>query len=147
MFSLPGRNVHLFQLPTVAGRSLAQRRSCSMGTSPPDGRGGLLGDDDTSTSMGVASLLPLFCQLFLSNRLLSLRRLKGGACRVMPKHRGRVGTCKREGNVSKITFGIKMRKCNKGRTADISKTLSELLPYVVAGTAVTALTQPTSFTW
>ncbi|CAM6102469.1 unnamed protein product [Calypogeia fissa] len=142
----PGRNPRLFQLPPAPGRSLKQRRSCSKETTPSEG---LLGDNEASTSMGFSSLLPLISQLFLSKRVLSVRKLKDGSFQVvaMAKHKGRVGTCKTEGNVSKVTFGIKMRKYNRGRKADISKTLSKLLPYVVAGTAIAALTQPASFTW
>lgn len=99
--------------------------------------------------MGFSSLLPLLSQLLLSKPLLSTRRVRFGAFRVvaLARHKGRVGTCNREGNVSMASFGIKVKKYKKGKKVDISKTLSKMLPYVVAGTAIAALTQPASFTW
>lgn len=60
---------------------------------------------------------------------------------------GRVGTYKREGNVSLASFGIKTKRDKKGQKVDLTKSLSQMLPYVVLATAVAALTQPASFAW
>jgi BASS family bile acid:Na+ symporter len=63
------------------------------------------------------------------------------------RHKGRVGTYIREGNVSLASFGIKVKRDKKGQKVDVTKSLSQLLPYVVLATAVSALTQPASFAW
>ena len=63
------------------------------------------------------------------------------------RHKGRVGTYIREGNVSLASFGIKVKRDKKGQKVDITKSLSQLLPYVVLATGISALTQPASFAW
>ena len=63
------------------------------------------------------------------------------------RHKGRVGTYIREGNVSLASFGIKVKRDKKGQKVDLTKSLSQLLPYVVLATAVSALAQPASFAW
>lgn len=63
------------------------------------------------------------------------------------RHKGRVGTYEREGNVSLASFGIKFKKDKMGKKVDLTKSLSQMLPYVVLATAVAALTQPASFAW
>ncbi|KAG6553578.1 hypothetical protein Mapa_004492 [Marchantia paleacea] len=60
---------------------------------------------------------------------------------------GRVGKFRREGNVSLASFGIKMKKNRKGQEIDVTKSLSKMLPFVVAMTAAAALTKPASFAW
>lgn len=66
---------------------------------------------------------------------------------VRARHKGRVGTYIREGNVSLASFGIKVKRDKKGQKVDLTKSLSQMLPYVVLATAVAALTQPASFAW
>jgi len=66
---------------------------------------------------------------------------------VRARHKGRVGTYIREGNVSLASFGIKVKRDKKGKKVDLTKSLSQMLPYVVLATAVAALTQPSSFAW
>ncbi|XP_024357487.1 probable sodium/metabolite cotransporter BASS3, chloroplastic [Physcomitrium patens] len=63
------------------------------------------------------------------------------------RHKGRVGTYIREGNVSLASFGIKVKRDKKGKKVDLTKSLSQMLPYVVLATAVSALIQPASFAW
>eukprot|EP00246_Nothoceros_aenigmaticus_P018237 TRINITY_DN9469_c0_g1_i1.p1 TRINITY_DN9469_c0_g1~~TRINITY_DN9469_c0_g1_i1.p1 ORF type:complete len:467 (-),score=44.14 TRINITY_DN9469_c0_g1_i1:308-1708(-) len=65
----------------------------------------------------------------------------------MAPHKGRVGTYKREGNISLASFGIKAKRDTNGKTLNLTKSLSKLLPYVVVATAVAALTHPASFAW
>jgi hypothetical protein len=138
------------QLPSATGRNLRHRLSCAKEFSPLDGRGGLLGDnEEPSTSVGFSSLLPLLSELLLSKSRHSSRGRKHEAFRVvaLAKHKGRVGTCNREGNASMASFGMKVKKHKIGKKADLSKALSKMLPFIVAGTAIAALTQPASFTW
>ncbi|GAV70744.1 SBF domain-containing protein [Cephalotus follicularis] len=61
---------------------------------------------------------------------------------------GRVGSQRRYGNVSLLSFGT----MNTNGVADVDKAdssqlLSAMLPFVVAATAAAALTQPATFTW
>ncbi|CAK9216101.1 unnamed protein product [Sphagnum troendelagicum] len=60
---------------------------------------------------------------------------------------GRVGIYKREGNVSLASFGIKSKKDKHGNKVDLTKSLSQMLPYIVTATAASALIQPASFAW
>ncbi|KAL3677438.1 hypothetical protein R1sor_027386 [Riccia sorocarpa] len=72
-------------------------------------------------------------------RIVSMAQQKGRV--------GRVGKFRREGNVSLASFGIKTKKNRHGQPIDITKSLSKMLPFVVAATAVAALTKPASFAW
>ncbi|KFK39837.1 hypothetical protein AALP_AA3G294600 [Arabis alpina] len=79
----------------------------------------------------------------LSNSLdFRVRRRSGGAlaCSTTP-FMGRVGLQWRDGNMSLLSF------CGGTERADTSQVLSALLPFVVALTAVAALSYPPSFTW
>jgi hypothetical protein len=65
----------------------------------------------------------------------------------MAREMGRVGIYKREGNVSLASFGIKSKKDKYGNKVDLTKSLSQMLPYIVTATAASALIQPASFAW
>uniref|UniRef100_A0A6M2F1D0 Uncharacterized protein n=1 Tax=Populus davidiana TaxID=266767 RepID=A0A6M2F1D0_9ROSI len=58
---------------------------------------------------------------------------------------GRVGSQRREGNVSLLHFGINPNA--EVAKTDSSQVLSAMLPFVVAATAIAALAQPATFTW
>ncbi|XP_062022090.1 probable sodium/metabolite cotransporter BASS3, chloroplastic [Rosa rugosa] len=64
---------------------------------------------------------------------------------------GRVGSQRREGNSSLLSFGINpptaMSKGAEQSGEDSSQVLSAMLPFVVAATAIAALAQPATFTW
>ncbi|CAI9107290.1 OLC1v1006611C2 [Oldenlandia corymbosa var. corymbosa] len=62
---------------------------------------------------------------------------------------GKVGWHKREGNSSLLSFGAKFDDSviNDDKEADSSQVLSAMLPFVVAITAISALSQPSTFTW
>ncbi|XP_043720511.1 probable sodium/metabolite cotransporter BASS3, chloroplastic [Telopea speciosissima] len=87
------------------------------------------------------------CSLGLKHR----KRFSGGssfafACSTSP-FIGRVGAQIRDGNVSLLSFGIDPESISKQVKSDTSQLLSAMLPFVVAATAVAALTQPATFTW
>ncbi|XP_027160248.1 probable sodium/metabolite cotransporter BASS3, chloroplastic [Coffea eugenioides] len=62
---------------------------------------------------------------------------------------GKVGWHKREGNFSLLSFGASLDESvmEADKKADSSQVLSAMLPFVVALTAVSALSQPSTFTW
>lgn len=61
---------------------------------------------------------------------------------------GRVGLQRREGNVSLLSFGVHTNQISGVNSkGDSSQVLSAMLPFVVAATAVAALSQPSTFTW
>ena len=70
------------------------------------------------------------------------------ACSTSSSFIGKVGFQRREGNFSSMSFGANpSRENGVAAKTDSSQTLSALLPFVVALTAVAALTQPSTFTW
>ncbi|KAL4558509.1 hypothetical protein LXL04_036710 [Taraxacum kok-saghyz] len=70
------------------------------------------------------------------------------ACSTSYPFIGKVGLHRREGNFILLSYGTNP---NTGSTmavkADVSQILSAMLPFVVALTAIAALTQPLTFTW
>lgn len=71
------------------------------------------------------------------------------ACSTSYPFIGKVGLHRREGNFNLLSYGTNP---NMGSSAfavkgDVSQILSAMLPFVVAVTAVAALTQPLTFTW
>lgn len=100
-----------------------------------------------------------FSILHSKNRYLSFQAIKnvkclnGGslnavACSTSSPLIGRVGLHRREGNFSLLSFGANPRSFYvEDEKADYSQALSALLPFVVALTAVAALSQPSTFTW
>ncbi|KAI3508045.1 hypothetical protein L1887_23045 [Cichorium endivia] len=70
------------------------------------------------------------------------------ACSTSYPFMGKVGLHRREGNFILLSYGTNP---NTGSTmavkADVSQILSAMLPFVVALTAIAALTQPLTFTW
>ncbi|KAJ0971917.1 hypothetical protein J5N97_019876 [Dioscorea zingiberensis] len=61
---------------------------------------------------------------------------------------GRVGWHRREGNVSLLSFGVNSDSYFGGEKSESSsEVLSLMLPFVVAATAVAALTNPNTFSW
>ncbi|PIN08014.1 Na+-bile acid cotransporter [Handroanthus impetiginosus] len=95
---------------------------------------------------------PLFSPIrkgILTNR----RNFKGGslftiACSTSSPFMGKVGLHKREGNFSLLSFGVDREISVETETkSDASQVLSALLPFVVAFTAVAALSKPSTFTW
>ncbi|OIT30508.1 PREDICTED: probable sodium/metabolite cotransporter BASS3, chloroplastic [Nicotiana attenuata] len=100
-----------------------------------------------------------FSILHSKNRYLSSQAIKnvkglnGGslntvACSTSSPLIGRVGLHRREGNLSLLSFGANSRSFYvEDEKADYSQVLSALLPFVVALTAVAALSQPSTFTW
>ncbi|XP_057483142.1 probable sodium/metabolite cotransporter BASS3, chloroplastic [Actinidia eriantha] len=81
------------------------------------------------------------------------KRTSGGplsvfACSTSSPFIGKVGFQRREGNFSSLSFGANPSHANEvAAKTDSSQILSALLPFVVALTAVAALTQPSTFTW
>lgn len=63
---------------------------------------------------------------------------------------GRVGLQRREKNVSLLSFGVNNTNnqiSGDDSKSDSSQILSAMLPFVVAATAIAALSQPSTFTW
>ncbi|KAF3435115.1 hypothetical protein FNV43_RR22202 [Rhamnella rubrinervis] len=63
---------------------------------------------------------------------------------------GKVGSQRREGNASLLSFGINAPTAkpeDSQKSNDSSQVLSAMLPFVVAATAIAALAQPSTFTW
>ncbi|CAI9776584.1 unnamed protein product [Fraxinus pennsylvanica] len=70
------------------------------------------------------------------------------ACSTSSAFIGKVGLQKREGNFSSLSFGVDPKGVLETEAkAGASQVLSAMLPFVVALTAVTALYQPSTFTW
>ncbi|GFQ00147.1 probable sodium/metabolite cotransporter bass3 chloroplastic [Phtheirospermum japonicum] len=71
------------------------------------------------------------------------------ACSTSSPFVGKVGLHKREGNFSLLSFGVdpKIDFETEVQSDDASQVLSALLPFVVALTAVAALSKPSTFTW
>jgi len=102
---------------------------------------------------------PLSFQPLLRTRSsFSLQRVSKGcsissfACSTSKFHGGRVGFNHREGKSSFLKFGVDESVVVGGGDGDVgerdwSQILSALLPFVVAVTAVAALSQPSTFTW
>ncbi|XP_055812889.1 probable sodium/metabolite cotransporter BASS3, chloroplastic isoform X1 [Solanum dulcamara] len=88
-------------------------------------------------------------------RYPALKGYNGGglnavACSTPSSLTGRVGLHRREGNLSLLSFGANPRSfyiAEDEDKVDYSQALSALLPFVVALTAVAALSQPSTFTW
>lgn len=60
---------------------------------------------------------------------------------------GRIGSRRREGNGSSLSFGIEPGGVTEVAKSDSSQVLSAMLPFVVAATAIAALARPSTFTW
>ncbi|KAL0369905.1 UNVERIFIED_CONTAM: putative sodium/metabolite cotransporter BASS3, chloroplastic [Sesamum angustifolium] len=81
------------------------------------------------------------------------KNAKGGsllalACSTSSPFIGKVGLHKREGNFSLLSFGLDPKVSVEAEVnSDASQVLSALLPFVVALTAVAALSKPSTFTW
>ncbi|GER54575.1 sodium-bile acid cotransporter [Striga asiatica] len=71
------------------------------------------------------------------------------ACSTSSPFFGRVGLHRREGNSSLLSFGVdpKIVFDDTEEESDASQVLSAMLPFVVALTAVAALSKPSTFTW
>ncbi|XP_022880874.1 probable sodium/metabolite cotransporter BASS3, chloroplastic [Olea europaea var. sylvestris] len=74
------------------------------------------------------------------------------ACSPSSPFVGKVGMQRREGNYSLLSFGVKSVDTKgivteMGAKVDASQDLSAMLPFVVALTAVAALSHPSTFTW
>ncbi|KAL6563494.1 putative sodium/metabolite cotransporter bass3, chloroplastic [Orobanche gracilis] len=71
------------------------------------------------------------------------------ACSTSSPFIGKVGLQKREGNYSLLSFGMdpKVAFVTKVQSDASHQVLSALLPFVVALTAVAALSKPSTFTW
>lgn len=88
-------------------------------------------------------------------RYPALKGFNGGglnavACSTPSSLTGRMGLHRREGNLSLLSFGANPRSfyiAEDEEKVDYSQALSALLPFVVALTAVAALSQPSTFTW
>ncbi|CAN6684905.1 unnamed protein product [Malus baccata var. baccata] len=94
-----------------------------------------------SSSSSSSSHFPK--RVFRNGVSLSVR-----ACSTSP-FIGRVGSQRREGNASMLSFGINpSAQISKGASdGSSSQVLSAMLPFVVAATAIAALAQPSTFTW
>lgn len=70
------------------------------------------------------------------------------ACSTSSRFVGKVGSHKREGNSSLLSFGVDPKLAAEPEVdSDASQLLAALLPFVVALTAVAALSKPSTFTW
>ncbi|PON65956.1 Bile acid-sodium symporter/arsenical resistance protein [Trema orientale] len=81
-----------------------------------------------------------------SNKRLNNGVLSICACSTSP-FIGRVGSHRREGQSSLLSFGINPSSEVAEKGSDSSQVLSAMLPFVVAATAIAALAQPSTFTW
>lgn len=115
------------------------RSSCEKSKRHLDG-GNCKGNEDGFKPLASSSQNPLTSTSYEGQEQAAIEM-----CRA--RHKGRVGTYIREGNVSLASFGIKVKRDKKGQKVDLTKSLSQLLPYVVLATAVSALAQPASFAW
>ncbi|KAG5232170.1 sodium/metabolite cotransporter BASS [Salix suchowensis] len=105
----------------------------------------------STKAQNFVSLAPYSSFTFRSH---SMKRLNKGwpkngalcifACSTSP-FIGRVGSQRREGEVSLLHFGINPNA--EVAKTDSSQVLSAMLPFVVAATAIAALAQPATFTW
>ncbi|XP_030499301.2 probable sodium/metabolite cotransporter BASS3, chloroplastic [Cannabis sativa] len=87
----------------------------------------------------------------VSNKRINNGVLSICACSTSP-FIGRVGSHRREGESSMLSFGInpettKTMTEDSEKGNDSSQFLSAMLPFVVAATAIAALAQPSTFTW
>ncbi|KAF5930626.1 hypothetical protein HYC85_031499 [Camellia sinensis] len=74
--------------------------------------------------------------------------LSAFACSTSSPFIGKVGLQRREGNFSLLSFGTNPSHASEvAMKSDSSQILSAMLPFVVALTAVAALSQPSTFTW
>lgn len=93
------------------------------------------------------------CSSFSLQRVSKGCSISSFACSTSSKfHGGRVGFNHREGKTSFLKFGVDESVVGGGGNGDVgerdwSQILSALLPFVVAVTAVAALSQPSTFTW
>ena len=115
------------------------RPSCEKSKRHLDG-GNCKGNEDGFKPLASSSQNPLTSTSYEGQEQAAIEM-----CRA--RYKGRVGTYIREGNVSLASFGIKVKRDKKGQKVDLTKSLSQLLPYVVLATAVSALAQPASFAW
>lgn len=76
-----------------------------------------------------------------TSSFISVRRRSGGSYAAMACSTGRMGLQWRNGNFSLLSFARAPAK------TDTSQVLSALLPFVVALTALAALSYPSTFTW
>ncbi|XP_062081123.1 probable sodium/metabolite cotransporter BASS3, chloroplastic [Humulus lupulus] len=102
----------------------------------------------TTTTTSSSSSSPSF-GFSVSNKRINKGVLSICACSTSP-FIGRVGSQRREGQSSLLSFGINppttiSEDAEKG--GDSSQFLSAMLPFVVAATAIAALAQPSTFTW
>ncbi|EPS74376.1 hypothetical protein M569_00378 [Genlisea aurea] len=77
-------------------------------------------------------------------------RRTAAACSISSPFIGKVGKHMREGNSSLLSFGLDPKFSMEEaevKSSDASEILSALLPFVVALTAVAALSKPSTFTW
>ncbi|KAI4356298.1 hypothetical protein L6164_000330 [Bauhinia variegata] len=109
--------------------------------------------EPTKPKLTVLNFHPLSrCSVSASSSISKVRKgskagaLSTFACSTSP-FIGRVGWHKREGNVSLLSFGINRSAVGEVGKRDWSQFLSAMLPFVVAGTAIAALAQPSTFTW
>lgn len=86
------------------------------------------------------------CSVQSRKRHFSGGSLSAFACSTTP-FIGRVGSQWRQGNVSLLSFGVNPNSVSEVAKGDSSQLLSAMLPFVVAATAVAALSQPSTFTW
>ncbi|XP_059660026.1 probable sodium/metabolite cotransporter BASS3, chloroplastic [Cornus florida] len=74
--------------------------------------------------------------------------LSAFACTTSSPFIGKIGFQRREGNSTLLSFGTNPNTVSEvAARPDSSQILSAMLPFVVALTAVAALSQPTTFTW
>ncbi|OAE33268.1 hypothetical protein AXG93_1200s1300 [Marchantia polymorpha subsp. ruderalis] len=107
------------------------------------------GDASTSFSR-LSSMNSQNSELQFFTTSIPQKKLRNAVLRAVAQQKGRVGRVgkfRREGNVSLTSFGIKIKKNRNGQEIDVTKSLSKMLPFVVAMTAVAALTKPASFAW
>ncbi|XP_009334244.1 probable sodium/metabolite cotransporter BASS3, chloroplastic [Pyrus x bretschneideri] len=96
------------------------------------------------TKSSLLSSYHFLNRVFRNGAALSIR-----ACSTSP-FIGRVGSQRREGNASLLSFGKNSpAEISKGASdnSSSSQVLSAMLPFVVAATAIAALAQPSTFTW
>ncbi|EXB84520.1 putative sodium-dependent transporter yocS [Morus notabilis] len=106
-----------------------------------------------STLLNSHSLSFAFRPPSSSSSAFSIRKKKFNngvlACSTSP-FIGRVGSQRREGQASLLSFGINPPTAiseTANKSSDSSQLLSAMLPFVVAATAIAALAQPSTFTW
>ncbi|CAK9140860.1 unnamed protein product [Ilex paraguariensis] len=116
---------------------------------------GLFLSNSTSTSYSISNSLSFVLNKRRSPPTIKVSKSSNGGslsavmCSTSSPFIGKVGLHTRDGNFTFLSFGANPRGVLEevAEKADSSQILSAMLPFVVALTAIAALSQPSTFTW